>query len=392
MMQLIGQFQEAGYAITMASAAKESPFMENLQQHGIQQVSIKLNHASFDDFVRKLNPAVVLFDRYMTEEQFGWRVAENSPNALRILDTEDLHCLREARHSAWKKGENFQLTDLHSDIAFREIAAIWRCDLSLIISEFEMELLRTHFRVDERLLHYLPFMFGRLEHKQIQAWPDFKARKHFVSIGNFLHEPNWNAVLFLKEEIWPLIRKQLPDAELHIYGAYTPKKAMQLHNEHAGFIIKGRAEDSAVVMRNAKVLLAPLRFGAGLKGKLAEAMQNGMPSVTTSVGAEGMNGELLWPGFIADNALEFANAAVRLYEHEKLWAEAQENGVHIINQRFQKQEHGAAMLSKVQQLETNPEAHRQHNFTGAMLRHHSMASTRFMSKWIEEKQRNSGKA
>ena len=296
MIELIDFFQSEGYDITFAAAASNKEFSVELNELGIQSAQIKLNNSSFDHFVIELNPDIVLFDRFMTEEQFGWRVTECCPNALKILDTEDLHCLRLARQQAWKEGREFNQSDLFNDTAKREIASILRCDLSLIISEYEMKLLKEVFRIDERLLLHLPFMLDNINENTVRNWTPIDKRNHFISIGNFLHEPNWNAVLYLKEEIWPLIRKEIPEAELHIYGAYSSQKVEQLHNPKQGFLVKGRAEDAKEVVGNSRVLLAPLRFGSELKGKLIEAMQCGTPSVTTSIGAESMHGTTKWFG------------------------------------------------------------------------------------------------
>ena len=142
MLQLISLFQEQNYEVTFASAAQESDFSYNLKSIGVKTQKIKLNCASFDEFVRYLNPEIVLFDRYIIEEQFGWRILENCPNSIRILDSEDLHCLRLERQNAIKKNLKFEISDLLvSDFAKREIASIYRCDLTLIVSEFEMEIL-----------------------------------------------------------------------------------------------------------------------------------------------------------------------------------------------------------------------------------------------------------
>ena len=264
-----------------ASSAKESKYSVNLQTYGVEKVSIALNDKSFDDFISRLKPDVVLFDRFMTEEQFGWRVAEQCPGAIRILDTEDLHCLREGRRMALKANREFTNRDLINDVAMREIASVYRCDLSLIISEFEMKLMTDFFDIDPGLLLHLPFMLDRIETDEIEKLPAYIDRTDFVSIGNFLHDPNWDAVLFLKQKIWPLIRERLPGARVFVYGAYPSEKAENLHQPADGFIVKGRAEDAKEVVRNARVMLAPIRYGAGLKGKLIEAMQCGTPSVTT---------------------------------------------------------------------------------------------------------------
>jgi glycosyltransferase involved in cell wall biosynthesis len=386
MIQLISFFKEQGYQITFSSPALDSDFMADLNEYGVDKKSIVLNCATFDIFIKELNPNIVLFDRFMMEEQFGWRVSENCPDALRILDTEDLHCLRLARQKAFKEKRNFKVLDLLvEDVAKREIASILRCDLSLMISEFEMELLETVFKVDSALLYYLPFLLGPIDESSIQKLPSFEERENFVFIGNFLHEPNWNAVQFLKESIWPLIRKQLPESNLLIYGAYPSQKVLQLHKPAEGFIVKGRAADAEEVIKSGKVVLAPLRFGAGVKGKLIEAMQCGTPSITTSIGAESMHGDLPWNGFIVDEVIDFAHAAVRLCQDKILWLNAQKKGVAIINQRYSKDLFESDFIKRIEFLLFNLEEHRLNNFMGELLQHHTLKSTKYMAKWIEAK-------
>jgi glycosyltransferase involved in cell wall biosynthesis len=205
-----------------------------------------------------------------------------------------------------------------------------------------------------------------------------------VSIGNFLHEPNWQTVLLLKK-YWSAIKKQLPEAQLLVYGAYVTEKAKQLHNEKEGFLIQGRASDVATVFQKAKVLLAPIPYGAGLKGKLFEAMQQGLPSVTTIMGAEGMHGNLDWNGAVAAHESEFVDDAVQLYTEENLWQTAQKNGYTILEQRFKKTLFATDFKSKIAYIGQNLSTHRQTNFWGQIIQHHSLQSTKYMSKWIEAK-------
>ncbi|WP_317898498.1 glycosyltransferase [Aurantibacillus circumpalustris] len=384
-MQLIQLFQTQNWVIFFASAANESEHQADIRKIGVKTCPIELNDASFDAFIKELDPNIVLFDRFTTEEQYGWRVAEQCPNALRMLDTEDLHCLRAARHKALKENRTYETADLFSTVSKREIASVYRCDLSLIISLHEMDLLKEVFKVDIALLHYVPFLFDSIGEKQIAAWPNFSERKSFISIGNFLHEPNWDAVLFLKQDVWPLIRKLMPKAEMNVYGAYPSHKVFELHNPKEGFLIKGRANDVGEVMSTARVCLAPLRFGAGLKGKLVDAMMNGTPSVTTDIGAESMNGKLAWNGEIANNAEEIAIAAVNLYSDKNLWEQAQENGISIINACYSKEKHGTDLISKIHFVSDNLIKHRLKNFIGEMLMQHTTSSSRYMSLWIEAK-------
>ncbi|CAM4202792.1 glycosyltransferase [Pseudoalteromonas byunsanensis] len=385
MMSLLRFFKAQQWQVEFASPAQVTEHMVDLAQEGITSKSIALNCSSFDEYIQALQPDIVMFDRFMMEEQFGWRVDKFAPYALKILDTEDLQCLRNARHEAYKAQRELTLNDLHSDLAKREMAAILRCDLSLIISSFEMTLLADTYKIDNSLLHYLPFMVD-LNNLPTDT-PEFEQRQHFMTIGNFRHAPNWDAVLYL-QQIWPLIRKQLPKAELHIYGSYPPPKATALHNPKTGFLIKGWAEDALEVMKNSRLCLAPLRFGAGIKGKLLEAMITQTPSITTSIGAEGMHLDLPWPGAIANEAQQFADAAVDLYCDKQAYEQAQGCAQTILSRVYQKEQLESLLINKINNISKNLEQHRQANFTGQMLKHHTMRSTQYMAQWIEAKNVN----
>jgi glycosyltransferase involved in cell wall biosynthesis len=357
--------------------------MADLTQFNVDCVDINLNCSSFDTFIDQLQPDVVMFDRFMMEEQFGWRVSEKCPQALRILDTEDLFCLRNARHTAYKKDRTMTNADLlNSDLAKREVAAIFRCDLTLMISPVEIDLLTELFKVDTSLLHYLPFVFNQAQCQQSN--PSYDQRQNFISIGNFRHPPNWDCVLWLKQQIWPLIRQQLPTAQLLICGAYPPPKATDLHDEKSGFLVKGWVDDAVQEMQSARVCLAPLRFGAGIKGKLAEAMLCATPSVTTDIGIEGMQTPLAWPGIVANEAQAIADAAVKLYQHGDDWQIASDLGAKNAVNLFEQVKHFDALSYCIRQLLADLERHRQLNFIGSMLNHHHK-STKYMSQWIEEK-------
>ena len=388
MLQLIEIFLRQDWEVTFASAAMEGQYMSNLSSIGVEMQKIELNSDSFDLLLRKINPDVVLFDRFMIEEQFGWRVALNCPNALRILDTEDLHSLRIGRQNAYKQKRHFQIEDmLTEEIAKREIASILRSDITLVVSEFEMDILKSLFKVDNNLLYYLP-IFAKGDDYSILKWKAFREKKDFMFIGNFLHEPNWNTVQFLKEEIWPSIRRKMPKAILQVYGAYPSQKVYQLHNEQEGFLVKGRAENSEEVFDNSRILLAPLRFGAGIKGKLIEVMQLGTPSVTTSIGAESISGDFNWNGFITDEIEVFAQKAVELYNDEELFNRARENGVAILKDRFREESFEMPLVQHILKTIEGLECHRKNNFLGALLQHHTLKSTEYMSRWIQEKNKN----
>ncbi|WGS63621.1 glycosyltransferase [Vibrio lentus] len=384
MMSLLRLFKRQGWSVEFATPAQETEHMIDLSEEGISSQSIQLNCDSFDQYIEDLQPDVVMFDRFMMEEQFGWRVEKVCPNAFKLLDTEDLQFLRNARHEAVKKEAELTKAHLYSDLAKREIAAIMRCDLSLIISSYEMDLLQSEFNIDPKLLHHLPFMVDL--NTLPESTKSFEERKHFMTIGNFRHAPNWDAVLQL-QKIWPKIRKQLPDTELHIYGSYPPPKATALHNPKTGFHIKGWAKDAQEVMEQARVCVAPLRFGAGIKGKLLDAMKLQTPNVTSEIGSEGMlpQGDLQWPGAVADDIDEFVEQAVGLYKDEEKWLKAQTQCHSILEAHYEQNQLGDTLIERLTALESDLESHRLDNFFGSMLKHHSMASTKYMSQWIAEK-------
>ena len=375
MMQLIKLFSENGYSITFLTSSTNVEFSEKIAVE-----KIEINSERFDEKIRNLKPDVVLFDRYVTEEQFGWRVSENCPDAVKIIDTEDLHFLREARRKAFVEKRTVEKRDFINAVFVREMAAILRCDLSLIISKVEYDLLANDFKINPNLLFYIPFLTDHFEESKIS----FEDRKHFVSIGNFLHEPNWQTVLKLKQ-IWKSIKKKLPEAELHIYGAYTSQKVLELHNTKEGFLVKGRADSVEEIFHKARVLLAPIPFGAGLKGKLWEGMKFGLPNVTSSIGAEAMNGGLPWNGSVADSDDDFAEKAVELYQDVNLWNRARKNGYEILDSVFRKEMFAESFIAKVSEIAEKLNDHRTENYLGKILQHHQLNSTKYMSRWIEEK-------
>ena len=153
-LNIIQSLQAAGYTVAFATAAQQTRHCLNPETLGVSVHVIQPNDSDFDLWIAALDPRLVLFDRFMIEEQFGWRVEKNCPTALRVLDTSDLHCLREARRVCLESGGSL---DLYNDIALREIAAIHRSDLTLMIADYEVELLMGEFGIPERQVAYLPF-------------------------------------------------------------------------------------------------------------------------------------------------------------------------------------------------------------------------------------------
>ena len=381
LVHLMRFFNDLKYQLLFVSAAQPPENYTILQELSIDSTSVEINDDGFNDILKDFNPNIVLFDRFMVEEQFSWRVKKVCPEAIRVLDTEDLHFLRKQRKEEISKRKS----DFLSDNAKRELACMYRCDLNLMISLKEIDLLTTTYNFPKNLLHYVPLLSEKVN---LKATPGFEPRSDFVFVGNFLHEPNWHAAQILKREIWPKLFKKLPKAKLHIYGAYATDKNYQLHSEKERFLVHGYVENINDILQKNRVMIAPLFFGAGQKGKLLKAMQNGLPSVTTSIGAEAMSFDQDWPGIVVDETDKIIDACVNLYSDKVLWKKTQNNITELISKNFSYQKHFKTFQNRIEKLESTISTQRQNNIVGEILWHQSMRSTEFMSRWIMEKNKN----
>lgn len=371
-MQWLELFHQKGDAVfygTISSSTDHTDLLDNLVK---DIVEIDLNNDSFNQVVKKINPSIVIYDRFTSEEQFGWRVREEIPNATHILETQDLHFLRESRQKN---------ISIFNDITKREIASILRCDLTSIISEYELQLLKDSFPFVSNQIFYFPLYYdGRSEIKSLEG------RKDFCFIGNLQHAPNIDAVLFLKKS-WKEIREKLPTVNIHIYGAYLHQRISQLHDAKNGFIIHGRAETVEEVFTKHKVLLAPMQFGAGLKGKLLEAMQYGIVSVTTPIGSEGISSAEYWNGSVV--SLEnFAKTSIETYREDSNYETYQQQGLHILQNKFDAMIYLESIYSLIESVSKDLNQWRNQHFLTDILNHHRQQSVRYLSKWIALKNEN----
>jgi len=376
---ILRALQSADWQLSFACTARSGPHSLKLGSLGVDCHQIQTNDSGFDAWIEALAPDIVIFDRFMIEEQFGWRVEKSCPQALRVLDTSDLHCLREARQQQLKNGGEL---NLFNEVALREIASIHRSDVSLMISEYEVDLLQHTFGVSAAQLLYWPFGIQQIDSQS----PGFEARQHFIMIGSFQHAPNLDAARWCKQAIWPLIHQALPGSELHCYGSYGEKYANELDARASGFHFKGRAQEALATMRQYRVNLAPLRFGAGLKGKLFDAFETRTPSVTTPIGAEAIPGDgLEWGCAVSADPAVYAATAIELYKDKEAWRRVQQQGLCIATERFSADFWQGQLPRLLLKVLSGVEQHRQSNFVGRLLRHHHQRSTEYMSRWIEAK-------
>lgn len=391
--QLIDALRSAGHEVHVASAAQDSGLpacRPQLEARGIPAHAIALNDSNFDSWLRELAPDCVIFDRFVTEEQFGARVAVGAPDALRVLDTQDLHFLRRLRQENPSLTRQ-ELAQAHHPDILRELASIYRSDWTLILSSYEYKILTEDFGIPTGLLGLCRFFLDidapRSVHLRSTGW---EQRRDFVFLGNFRHAPNADAVRWLKREGWAQIRAALPaehhDAQLHIYGAYPSREFMDMHSPRTGFRVHGPTEDALDCLARARVSLAPLRFGAGIKGKIAESFLVGTPVVTTPIGAEGMTDTGLWGGEIGELP-EFARLAAITYSDPFEWNRDREMSLQILKQEYSVQKNGPAWTEQLAHRYEHRQEMRTHNRVGQLLWSEERRSTLYFSRWIELKEK-----
>lgn len=387
---LLEILQRAGYDVRVCSPCGENSYRTRLEELGFRTHSIGPNDPSFDEYLLAFDPGVVVFDRFMIEEQFGWRIQKLLPRAARVLDTVDLQFIRKGRESSFVEEECISATIpdavLGSDVALREVAAVFRSDLTLLVSEFEQEVLTHDFGVPAYLLQICSFMYRKSE----EVVPSFDERRNFVSIGNFSHKPNSDAFDLLHRRIWPEMRGLLQErgfenCELHLFGAYPTREFMRRDDKRSGFRVLGKADNAITCLSRYRVNLAPLRFGAGIKGKIADGWAAGTPCVSTTIGAEGMSLGNDFGGTVSATCEEFAVAAVELYLNREQWTASQKIGLKILAEKFDFDRNSANFVNQIEAVVSNLPEVRRKNSTGKILWSHGYRSTEYFSRWIEVK-------
>jgi len=259
-----------------------------------------------------------------------WHVAEyylplvraHSPESHVIVDTVDIHFLREFRAAEIKKDP--KLMETAKDNKERELAVYRKGDRLWVVTEEDRKVIENLVAAPVDVIPNI--------HKKIESAKEYSSTSDLLFVGNFNHKPNIDAVLFLHREIFPLIRRQLPDVKVLVVGNNPPEQVRHLNSGR--FVITGYVEDLSSYLKNARISINPLTYGAGMKGKVGEALSWGLPVVTTSIGAEGMHLKDGEDAMIADDPQVFAQKVIDLYNDRVLWERLSRNGKKLVEQRW----------------------------------------------------------
>ena len=207
----------------------------------------------------------------------------------------------------------------------RELEAINGCDASILVSEQEFEAVKDELPPEK--LHILPLILDVPGTDK-----QFHERKDIVFVGGFQHSPNVDAVKYFVSEIMPLVRQELPEARFHVVGSKPTEEILALATDDV--IVTGFVENLTPLLDKMRVSVAPLRYGAGIKGKIGTAMAAGLPVVATSLAVEGMLLNDNETVLVADEAEDFVNALVRVYKNKRFWNQLSQNGLEFAKQNW----------------------------------------------------------
>ncbi|MET1162513.1 MAG: glycosyltransferase, partial [Pseudoxanthomonas sp.] len=268
--------------------------------------------------------AVILACRYYLAGKILPLARKHAPQARFVLDTIDLHYLRESR--AAQLADNQGLANSAQRTRRRELTAVAAADLTLVVSAIERDVLAADASASRvEVLSNL--------HEVAGPGLPFAQRRDLVFVGGFRHTPNVDAVRWFVQEVLPLIRLHLPDVVFHCIGGDVPESIMVLGRQR-GVVVHGHVPNLDFAMDGMRIAVAPLRFGAGVKGKINLSMAHGQPVVATHCAVEGMH---LQDGIdvrVADQAQAFADAVVHLYEDEETWNRLSRNGLENVSRYF----------------------------------------------------------
>ncbi|MBA4407000.1 hypothetical protein C0389_06980, partial [bacterium] len=270
---------------------------------------------------RKFDLAYIAF--WHIANYFVDLIRERAPHLPILVDTMDIHYLREQRQA--EMNNDNELKRRAEENKKKEIALYSKVDCITTVTEDDRNELR-------KLLPNKSILVLTDVHDAVETKTPFDQRKDFLFVGNFNHTPNTDAVIYFCNSIFPHIKNLLPGSKFYIVGSNPPPEVKNLESKDVS--VTGWVPKILPYLEQCKVSIVPLRYGAGNKGKVGETLSHGLPMVSTTIGAEGMNiinGE---HSFIADDPKQFAQYAVELYTNEDLWQKFSMKGRDLISAQY----------------------------------------------------------
>ncbi|MFC1778114.1 glycosyltransferase, partial [Pseudomonadota bacterium] len=319
-------FRELGYGVTFFAdnRAYAGSYTRDLQKTGIE-VLFNPWLTSLHEFFRKRGRDFdyIFVSRHYIAINYISMIKRYCHHARFIFDTVDLHYLREQRLAELEQSNTLKRT---SRLTRRsELRVIKAADATLVVSSVEKEVLSEDAPGEK--VHVLSNI-----HQVPGRDKDFADRKDIYFVGGYQHPPNIDAACWFVNDIWPLIHQRLPDMRFHLIGSKAPERVRALNGD--GVVFHGFVESLEPFLSDCRLAVAPLRYGAGVKGKVNMSMAHGQPVVATPIAAEGMFAEHGKELLIAGDAEAFAREVIRLYQDEELWNRLSDASVQNVKEHF----------------------------------------------------------
>lgn len=318
--------RELGYHVTFWSDTHcpIDKYTQDLQSEGIEVV---YGGIAFEDFIinRTNYYDTSILSRPIVAPRYLPLTRLYSPQTQIIFDTVDLHYIRLSRQA--RVENNPDLANQANKWKIIELSLIEQSDAALVVSIFEKKELK---KIIPKQRVEVISLIHELKTKPAQ---NFAKRKDLMFIGSYNHLPNKDGLNWFVNTIWPIVRKKQPNLQLNIIGSNIPDDLFK-NDQKSGINVIGFIEDPSKYFESSRVFIAPLRFGAGIKGKILQSIEYGLPVVTTKVGAEGMFLKDNESAMIADEPNEIAAKIYDIYTHKQLWEKTSKSSQLVLVNHF----------------------------------------------------------
>jgi len=303
----------------------DGPYTYRLEQMGVQPLFYPLvdsleHHLEIHG--RKYD--MVLLFRAQEDPELAYALRRLCPDARIVFNTVDLHFLRLQRQAEME--DSTELREKSRQYREIELDIMRISDASIVISTVERDLLAEE-APDLKVFH-IPYI------RETQAQGGgFSNRRDLVFIGGFAHSPNVDAIHYFVNEVWQAVRDAIPGIHLIVIGSNMPDSVLEL-GQAADIDALGFVEHLSPVLDRCRLSIAPLRYGAGIKGKVGTSLAHGLPCVATPIAAEGMPLTHRNNIMIARDAQEFSESIIEAYTDENLWQELSRNGIQLFEDNY----------------------------------------------------------
>lgn len=328
LMEIMASFKDLGYHVSLVTTktTKDNKYNAYYQKRGICVYYLHKDGNDIRSFMQRNSDSqtLVWLHSIITFNKYYPVINKHFNTLTTIYDMVDIHHLRLERALQYEKDDNHRLRALQRKLRKQEIKAAEQADIVIPISEHEKKYMEEYCKQDKMIvisnIHY--------QKASISSSPDFDNRHGLLFIGS-RHQPNVDAVNFAIDQIMPLVWQDDPNIVLNIVGEvgnFIEDEKKRIDK----VVFHGFVPDITSVFLSTKIMIVPLRYGAGIKGKIGQAYEFNLPVISTHIGAEGLEVTDGVDILLADDPQYFADQILRLYQNKHLWKSLQKNSIEVL--------------------------------------------------------------